>query len=92
MVGFIIYLLLIGLVAGFLARAVVPGNDSMSVAATIVLGIVGSFIGGLIGYVITHHDANDGAFQASGIIGSIVGAIIALLVYRAVNGRSHRAI
>ena len=92
MVGFIIYLLVIGLVAGFIARAVVPGNDSMSVGATIVLGIVGSFIGGFIGYVITHHDANDGAFQASGIIGSVVGAIIALLVYRAAHSRSRRAI
>ena len=57
MFGFIIYLLVIGLVAGFIARAVVPGNDSMSVVATIVLGIVGSFIGGFIGYVLTHHDA-----------------------------------
>ena len=89
MLGFILYLLVVGLVAGFIARAVVPGNDSMSVGATILLGIVGSFIGGFIGYVLTHKDATDGAFQASGIIGSIVGAIVALLVYRAVNGRSH---
>lgn len=89
MLGFILYLILIGLVAGFIARAVVPGRDDMSVGATIVLGIVGSFIGGFIGYALTHHDAEDGAFQASGIIGSIVGAIIALLVYRAVQGRGH---
>jgi uncharacterized membrane protein YeaQ/YmgE (transglycosylase-associated protein family) len=92
MFGFIIYLLLIGLVAGFIARAVVPGNDSMSVVATIVLGIVGSFIGGFIGYVLTHHDASDGAFQASGIIGSILGAIVALLVYRAVGSRGRPSI
>ena len=92
MLGFIIYLLLIGLVAGFIARAVVPGKDSMSVGATIVLGIVGSFIGGFIGYVLTHKDSSDGAFQASGIIGSILGAIVALLIYRAVGSRSHRSI
>jgi uncharacterized membrane protein YeaQ/YmgE (transglycosylase-associated protein family) len=92
MFGFIIYLLIIGLVAGFIARAVVPGNDSMSVVATILLGIVGSFIGGFIGYVLTHHDASDGAFQASGIIGSILGAIVALLVYRAVGGRARHSI
>jgi uncharacterized membrane protein YeaQ/YmgE (transglycosylase-associated protein family) len=90
MLGFIIYLLVIGLIAGFIARALVPGKDSMTVGATIVLGIVGSFVGGFIGYVLTHHDANDGALQASGIIGSIVGAVIALLVYRAVNGRGNR--
>ena len=88
MFGFIVYLIVIGLVAGFIARAVVPGRDSMSVLATIVLGIIGSFIGGFLGYVLTHHDANDGAFQASGIIGSILGAIVALLVYRAAHGRS----
>lgn len=90
MIGFIVYLLVIGLVAGFIARALVPGRDSMSVGATIVLGIVGSFIGGFIGYALTHKDVGDGAFQASGIIGSILGAVVALLVYRAVNGRSGR--
>ena len=87
MIGFILYLILVGLVAGFIARALVPGRDPMSVTGTILLGIVGSFIGGFLGYVLTHHDAQDGAFQASGIIGSIVGAIIALLIYRAVHSR-----
>lgn len=90
MIGFILYLLVIGLIAGFIARAVVPGKDSMSITATIVLGVIGSFVGGLIGYALTHHDAEDGAFQASGIIGSIVGAIVALLVYRAVGARGRQ--
>lgn len=90
MIGFVLYLLVMGLVAGFIARALVPGRDSMSIGATIALGIVGSFIGGFIGYLLTHKDSDEGAFQASGIIGSIVGAIIALLVYRAVSGRSRR--
>jgi len=92
MIGFILYLVVIGLVAGFIARAVVPGKDAMTVGGTMLLGIVGSFVGGFLGYVLTHNDANDGAFQASGIIGSIVGAILALLVYRAANGRGHRHI
>jgi len=90
MVGFVVYLLVIGLVAGFIARAVVPGRDPMSVGGTILLGVIGSFVGGFLGYVLTHRDAGDGAFQASGIIGSILGAIVALLVYRAVTARSHR--
>jgi uncharacterized membrane protein YeaQ/YmgE (transglycosylase-associated protein family) len=89
MLGFILYLIVIGLVAGFIARALVPGSDPMSVGATMLLGIVGSFVGGFIGYVLTHNDAEDGAFQASGIIGSVVGAVLALLVYRAANGRRH---
>ena len=89
MIGFLLYLVVIGLIAGFIARALVPGRDPMSVGGTMVLGIVGSFVGGFIGYVLTHHDSTDGAFQASGIIGSVLGAIVALLVYRAVTGRAH---
>lgn len=78
----IIILLIVGLIAGFLARAIVPGDDSMSILATIVLGIVGSFIGGLLGYVIFGADLDDGMVQTSGIIGSVLGAIIALIAYR----------
>ncbi len=89
MLGFILYLIIIGLIAGFLARAIVPGNDSMSVMGTIVLGIVGSFVGGFIGWAIFGNDFDEGALQASGVIGSVVGAILALLVYRAANGRRH---
>ncbi len=87
MIGFILFLLIVGLIGGFVARAVVPGDDSMTVGATLVLGIIGSFIGGFIGYVLFRNDGDNGAFQASGIIGSIIGSIVALLVYRAANGR-----
>lgn len=87
MFGFILFLLVIGLIGGFVARAVVPGRDALSFGGTLLLGIVGSFVGGFIGYVLFRNDANDGAFQASGIIGSIVGSVIALLVYRAATGR-----
>ena len=87
MLGFILFLIVIGLIGGFIARALVPGRDSLSLAGTILLGIVGSFVGGFIGYALFGNDANDGAFQASGIIGSIVGSVIALLVYRAATGR-----
>ena len=89
MLGFIITLIIIGAIAGFLARLIVPGRDPMGVVATIVLGIVGSFVGGFLGYVLFHHDASQGALQPSGIIGSIIGAIIVLLVYRAAtHGRA----
>ena len=88
MLGFILYMLVIGLIAGFLARAIVPGPDPMSIGATIVLGIVGSFIGGFLGYLLFNEDFEDGAFQPGGFFGSVIGAIIALLIYRAVNRRS----
>jgi uncharacterized membrane protein YeaQ/YmgE (transglycosylase-associated protein family) len=84
-------LLAIGLIAGFLARLLVPGRDPMGILGTIVLGIVGSFLGGFLGYVLFGKDLDEGALQPSGIIGSIIGAVIALLVYRAVTRRSrHR--
>ena len=87
MLGFILFLIVIGLIGGFIARAVVPGRDALSLGATLLLGIVGSFVGGFLGYVLFRNDSNDGAFQASGIIGSIIGSAIALLVYRAATGR-----
>ncbi len=83
--GFIIYLIVIGVFAGFLARFLVPGPDPMGLAGTIVLGIVGSFIGGFLGWAIFGEDFDEGAVQASGVIGSIIGAVLALLVWRAVN-------
>jgi uncharacterized membrane protein YeaQ/YmgE (transglycosylase-associated protein family) len=88
MIGFIIYLLVIGIVAGFIARALVPGPDPMGIVGTIVLGIVGSFIGGFLGWALFGKDFDEGALQASGVIGSIIGAVIALLVYRAFTHRS----
>jgi uncharacterized membrane protein YeaQ/YmgE (transglycosylase-associated protein family) len=84
----IILLLIVGAIAGFLARAIVPGKDSMGILPTIVLGIVGSFIGGFIGALIFGKDALEGLLQPSGIIGSIVGAVIALLVYNAVTKKN----
>ena len=87
MLGFIVYMLIIGVVAGFVARLLVPGPDPMSVVATIVLGIVGSFIGGFLGYLLFGVDFDEGGIQAAGIFGSVVGAVIALLVYRATSGR-----
>ena len=88
MLGLIISLLVVGLIAGALARLVVPGRQHLSIAMTILLGIVGSFVGGFIGYLLFHKDAGSGFFQPAGIIGSIIGAIIVLLIWTRVSGRS----
>ena len=87
MLWFIIVLLVVGFLAGALARLLVPGPDPMSLAGTWLLGVVGSFVGGFLGYVLFGADLEDGAVQVGGVIGSIVGAVIVLLVYRMFNRR-----
>jgi len=53
-----------------------------------VLGVVGSFVGGLLGYLIFHKDASQGLLQPSGIIGSVIGAVIVLLIWTRVGARN----
>jgi uncharacterized membrane protein YeaQ/YmgE (transglycosylase-associated protein family) len=89
MFTFIIYLIVVGIVAGYIARLLVPGSDPMSFVQTVLLGVVGSFIGGFLGYVLFNEDFDDGAFQAAGFFGSIVGAVIALLIWRAAGRGGH---
>jgi uncharacterized membrane protein YeaQ/YmgE (transglycosylase-associated protein family) len=85
----IISLIIIGLIAGALARLVVPGKQDLSILGTILLGIVGSFVGGFLGYLLFHKDAGSGFLQPSGIIGSVIGSIIVLLVYLRAGRRRH---
>lgn len=83
----IIIFLIVGLIAGFLARAIVPGKDSMGILATLLLGVVGSFVGGALWAVFTDDKILD--FNTGGLILSVVGAVIALLAYnKFAGGRS----
>lgn len=81
LIGFII----IGLIAGYIARAVVPGPDPLGVVGTLILGVVGSFVGGFLWSALF---GGGDLLATSGLIGSIIGAIVALLIYRAVSSRS----
>ena len=81
-----IWWLIIGLIAGALARLIMPGRDPMGVIATILLGIVGSIIGGLVSWAIW--GADDGRFRPGGIILSILGAILVLWIWRMMKSRS----
>ncbi len=84
--GFIVSIigfLVIGLVAGFIARAIVPGKDAMSLAQTLLLGVVGSVVFGVVLGLIPFWDRDKG-FGPAGWIGSIIGAVLTLIVYNRV--------
>ena len=84
----IILFVLFGIVAGFLARAIMPGRQSMGIVTTGLLGIAGSFVGGFVGSLLTGASVLE--FNTSGIIGSVLGALAVLaLMGFAGRGRAH---
>lgn len=82
----LLWLLVVGLIAGFLARALVPGKDSMSLVGTLLLGVSGSLVGGLLLGLI-FGGFRDRGFSPAGVIGSVIGAVIVLLVYNRISSR-----
>ena len=81
----IIVLIVIGAIAGFIARAVIPGKQNLGIGLTIVLGIIGSVVGNLLGSLI--FKPHQFQLGTSGIIGSIIGAIIVLGIYVAATNK-----
>ncbi len=73
-IGFIVYLIVFGLVVGALARLALPGPDPMGIPATIGLGLAGAFLGGIVAHILIG--------TAGGVIFSILGAILRLYLYR----------
>ena len=80
MIGILAFLIM-GLIAGFIARAVVPGRDPMGLLGTLLLGVVGALIGGFV---------FGGPDNAVGYIGAVVGAVLTLLIYKIVTRNSRR--
>ncbi|MBL9038570.1 MAG: GlsB/YeaQ/YmgE family stress response membrane protein [Archangium sp.] len=83
----VIVFLIVGLVAGLLARAIFPGNQNMGVLGTTLLGIVGSFIGGGV-WSLMVSNGNWLAFTPSGLLGSTIGAILVLGIASLISRRS----
>jgi uncharacterized membrane protein YeaQ/YmgE (transglycosylase-associated protein family) len=81
-----IWWLIIGLIAGALARLIMPGRDAMGIIATMILGIVGSIVGGLVSWAIWGADPT--GFRPAGLLLSILGAIIVLFLWRMMKTRS----
>ena len=86
MIGEIIAAIVIGTIAGFIGRALLPGKDSMGFVATVAVGIVGALVGYFLFAAIGIGDADK--FDLGGIIGAIVGTMIVLLLLRMVRGNS----
>jgi uncharacterized membrane protein YeaQ/YmgE (transglycosylase-associated protein family) len=87
----IIWMIVLGLIVGAIARLIVPGKQHMGWITTAVLGIVGAYVGGTLGSVIfpPHHFTITPPIKHS-FLGALVGAVILLLIYRFVTARSSR--
>ena len=85
--------LVIGFVAGYLAKLVMPGPDGGGVILTTILGIVGAMVGGFIGrqFFGNSSNINDNDFNLMALVFAVVGAIVVLAIYRLATGRSLRA-
>ena len=75
--------ILIGLIAGAIAKAIMPGRDPGGCLVTIVIGIAGAVLAGFLGQAVGWYRVGEGA----GFLAAIVGAIIILFVYRLIAGR-----
>jgi len=80
----LLWMLIIGLIVGALAKLVMPGRDPGGIIVTMLLGIGGSLLAGLIGRAVGWYSPG----QPAGFIASIIGAIIILAIYRAIIGRT----
>ena len=76
-----IWWLLTGLVVGLLARLLVPGRQPMGLLMTMILGLVGSLVGGFISSLLFGHDPMDPGFHTGTFFMSLIGAVIVLGIY-----------
>ena len=87
-IGWIIF----GLIAGVIAKAIMPGRDPGGAIVTILLGIAGSIVGGFVGRALFGYGRGDaGPGLVMSMLLAVVGAVVLLAVYRLIRGRSLRA-
>jgi uncharacterized membrane protein YeaQ/YmgE (transglycosylase-associated protein family) len=89
MLGNIIAAIVIGIIAGYLGRLLLPGKDPMGFVGTVIAGIVGALVGYFL-FTSLLGIGDDDKFDLGGIIGSIVGTMIVLLIWRQIAGRGDR--
>jgi uncharacterized membrane protein YeaQ/YmgE (transglycosylase-associated protein family) len=77
--------IIIGGLAGLIAKAIMPGRDSGGVIVTILLGIAGAILAGFLGRMLGWYSSDD---AGAGFIAAIIGALLILFIYRLIAGRS----
>jgi uncharacterized membrane protein YeaQ/YmgE (transglycosylase-associated protein family) len=85
----IIAFIILGALAGAIAKALLPGDDPGGFIVTTIIGIVGALLGGFIAAAIFDAHPLDEFFDISTWLTAIVGSIVLLLIYRAIVGRGH---
>ena len=77
-----VWMAIIGFIVGLVARAILPGTQSLGIILTSVLGIVGALVAGFIGQALGMYQPG----QAAGFIASVIGAILVLFIYGKIKG------
>ena len=88
----IIAFILLGLLCGWIAKAILPGDDPGGIIITTLIGVVGAILGGFLAQALFGADPLDEFFDISSWLTAIVGAIILLLIYRMVAGGTRRPV
>jgi uncharacterized membrane protein YeaQ/YmgE (transglycosylase-associated protein family) len=83
----IIAFIILGLIAGVIAKALLPGDDPGGLIITTIIGVVGAILGGFLAGALFNADPMDEFFDISSWLTAIVGALILLVIYRTVAGR-----
>jgi uncharacterized membrane protein YeaQ/YmgE (transglycosylase-associated protein family) len=83
----IVSLLILGLLAGALAKWLLPGDDPGGLLATMLVGVVGALLGGFVAGALFGADPLQGFFQLSTWVTAVAGSIVLLLLYRLVTRR-----
>jgi uncharacterized membrane protein YeaQ/YmgE (transglycosylase-associated protein family) len=84
----IIAFLILGLICGAIAKAIMPGDDRGGILLTMLLGVVGALLGGLVAGLLFDVDPLDEFFDVSTWLTAIIGSVVVLAIWRAVAGRS----
>jgi len=82
--------IILGLLAGLIAKAILPGDDPGGIIVTTIIGILGALGGGFIAQAIGFGDPIDEFFDFSTWLAAIIGAIVLLLIWRAVTGERRK--